>query len=610
MTADALVMDAPATPVDLLENDFSLVVATANGTGSQTANLTIMRSFFMMGLPVNGKNVFPSNIQGLPTWFHIRVSKEGYLGRKESALLVAFNQATVDADLRALPAGGAALIRDDLHPSVQRDDIVTYTIPVKKILEVSDAKGKVRDYLGNMSYVGVLAWQLGIPLEVVELALATQFGGRRKLVDPNMLVIREAHAYAAASYEKRDRFKVTPLNLTHNMIMMTGNEAGALGSVFGGVGVAAWYPITPSTSFIDALREYLPVLRPANEQGEQSYAVVQAEDELAAAGIIMGAGFAGARSLTATSGPGISLMAEFTGLGYFAEVPAVIWDIQRVGPSTGMPTRTSQGDLSFAYGLGHGDARHPVLLPSSIEECFEFGWRALDLAEEMQTPVFVLSDLDLGMNTWMGEPFSYPEGPLRRGKVLSAEEVETKGFARYQDVDGDGIGYRTLPGNQHPRAAYFARGTSHNVHAGYTERSDDWLENMTRLRRKFETVRSSVPKPEVRESAGATVGVIHFGTTRYALEEARDMMAARGQHVSTLRLKALPSQLEVRAFIEQHQRIAVLEMNHDAQLFGLLCAEYPDLAPRLRSIAYLDGVPLTAGFIDERMQPILNEQEV
>lgn len=610
MTADALVMDAPATPVDSLVNDFSLVVATANGTGSQTANLTLMRSFFMMGLPVNGKNVFPSNIQGLPTWFHIRVSKDGYLGRKESALVVAFNQATVDADLRALPPGGAAVLRDDLHPSVKRDDIATYTVPVKQILEVSDAKGKVRDYLGNMTYVGVLAWQLGIPLEVVERALSTQFGGRQKLVDPNMLIVREAHAYASATFEKRDGFRVEPLDLTKNMIMMTGNEAGALGSVFGGVGVAAWYPITPSTSFIDALREYLPVLRPANEQGEQSHAVVQAEDELAAVGMIMGAGFAGARSLTATSGPGISLMAEFTGLGYFAEIPAVIWDIQRVGPSTGMPTRTSQGDLAFAYGLGHGDARHPVLLPSSIEECFEFGWRALDLAEELQTPVFVLSDLDLGMNTWMGEPFAYPDGPLRRGKVLSAEEVESQGFARYQDRDGDGIGYRTLPGNQHPRSAYFARGTSHNAHAGYTERSDDWLENMGRLQRKFETVRSSVPVPEIDEAAGASVGIIHFGTTRYALAEARDALAARGQPLSTLRLKSLPSQAAVRAFIERHQRVAVLEMNHDAQLFGILCADYPDLAPRLRSIAYLDGVPLTAGFIEQRMQPILSEQEV
>jgi len=599
----------PPNPVfDPHVNDFSLVVATANGTGSQTANLTLMRSFFRMGVPVNGKNVFPSNIQGLPTWFHIRVSKDGYLGRKESDLLVAFNPATVDADLRALPAGGAAVVRDDLHPSVARDDVTVYALPVKQILEVSEAKGKVRDYLGNMTYVGALAWLLGVPLEVVEHALNVQFGGRRKLVDPNMQIVRAAHAWAVANLEKRDPFRVVPMDLTRDLLLMTGNEAGALGSVFGGVSVVAWYPITPSTSFVDAVREFLPQLRPPHD-GERSYAIVQAEDELAAAGMVIGAGFAGARALTATSGPGISLMAEFTGLAYYAEVPAVIWDVQRVGPSTGMPTRTSQSDLAFTYTLGHGDTLHPVLLPSSIEECFEFGWRAFDLADELQTPVFVLSDLDLGMNTWMGERFAYPDGPLRRGKVLSAEDVEERGFARYADLDGDGIGWRTLPGNTHPRGAYFARGTGHNAAAVYSERSDDWVENMERLARKRETVRRAVPAPFVDQRPDARVGVIAFGTTRYALAEARDRMAARGQCVSSLRLKSLPPSDAVRAFIEEHDVAVVLEMNHDAQLFGILAAAFPDLAPRLRSIAYLDGVPFTAGFIDDRLQPFLAAEE-
>jgi len=424
-----------------------------------------------------------------------------------------------------------------------------------------------------------------------------------------MLIVRSAFTWAQANLMKRDGFAVEPMSETEGMIMMTGNEAGALGSVFGGVGVAAWYPITPSTSLVDALREFLPQLRPATADGERSYAVVQAEDELAAIGMVMGAGFAGARAMTATSGPGISLMAEFTGLGYFAEVPGVIWDIQRVGPSTGMPTRTSQGDLTFAYGLGHGDARHPVYLPSSIEECFEFGWRALDLADEAQTPVFVLSDLDLGMNNWIGHPFEYPEGPLRRGKVLTADEVEANGFARYKDLDGDGIGYRTLPGNQHPRSAYFARGTSHNANAGYTERSDDWLENMTRLKRKFETIRGMLPAPEIDLTEGAEVGILAFGTTRYALAEARDQLSAQDQRTSLLRLRAIPPSAAVRDFIAKHKRVVVLEMNHDAQLFGILAAEYPDLAPKLRSIAYLDGVPLTAGFIVDRMQPFMTEQE-
>jgi 2-oxoglutarate/2-oxoacid ferredoxin oxidoreductase subunit alpha len=601
------VATAPAVAVPGV-NDFSLVVATANGTGSQTANLTLLRSFFRMGIPVNGKNVFPSNIQGLPTWFHIRVSKDGYVARTESSLLVAFNPATVDADLRALPPGGTAVVRDDLYPSVSRNDVTVYPLPVKQILEVSDAKGKVRDYLANMTYVGALAWLLGIPLDVVEQALGVQFGGRRKLIDPNLLVVRAAHAWAAANLEKRDPFRVEPMEGTSGLILMTGNEAAALGSVFGGVGVVAWYPITPSTSLVDALREFLPQLRPPQADG-RSYSVVQAEDELAAAGMVVGAGFAGARAMTATSGPGLSLMAEFAGLAYYAEVPAVIWDVMRVGPSTGMPTRTSQGDLAFAYTLGHGDTRHVVLLPSSIEECFEFGWRALDLADVLQTPVFVLTDLDLGMNTWMGHAFAYPDEPLQRGKVLSADDVEARGFGRYVDVDGDGIGWRTLPGNPHPRGAYFARGTGHDAHAAYSERSEDWVENMERIARKQATIARTVPEPAVDLVPGAAVGVIAFGTTRYALAEARDRLAARGTPTSSLRLKALPPRAEVRAFIEAHETVVVLEMNHDAQLFGILAAAYPDLAPRLRSVAHLDGVPFTAAFVEQRLHPFLAAPE-
>ena len=610
MSVAPVATDDPPPPAatDPFVNDFSLVVATVNGTGSQTANLTLVRSFFRMGVPVNGKNVFPSNIQGLPTWFHIRVSHEGHVARKESALLVAFNPATVDADLRALPAGGAALLRDDLRPSVSRDDITLYALPVKRILEVSDARGKVRDYLANMTYVGALAWLLDVPLDVIEHALVVQFGGRRKLVDPNLLIVRAAHSWAAANLEKRDPFRVAPMDATRDMILMSGNEAGALGSVFGGVGLVAWYPITPSTSLVDALREFLPQLRPPTEGG-RSYAVVQAEDELAAAGMVIGAGFAGARALTATSGPGISLMAEFAGLGYYAEVPAVIWNVQRVGPSTGLPTRTGQGDLAFCATLGHGDTRHPVLLPSSIEECFEFGWRALDLADALQTPVFVLSDLDLGMNTWMGARFDYPDGPLRRGKVLSAEEVESLGFARFRDVDGDGIGWRTLPGNLHPRGAYFARGTGHDERGGYSERSEDWVANMARLDRKFETIRGALPGPVIERVAGARVGVISYGTTRYALEEARDRLAAGGSRVSTLRLRALPPNDEVRAFIADHDLTVVLEMNHDGQAFGILVAEFPELAPQLRSVAHLDGMPFTAGFVEQRLRPYLASPE-
>ena len=585
-------------------NDFSLVVATANGTGSQTANLTLLRACFHMGIPVHGKNIFPSNIQGLPTWYHIRVSKDGYVARRTSEVLVAFNQRTVDADLRELPPGGMAVVDEGLAHSVERHDIHLYRVPVKLLMASSDHKGKLRDYLANMTYVGVLAHLLAIPLESVEAALNAQFGGKRKLVDTNLALVRSAHAWAAAELTKTDPFRVAPMDATQDLLLMSGNEAGALGSVFGGVSVAPWYPITPSTSFIDALRDFLPELR-RSEDGAPTYTVIQAEDELAAIGMVVGAGFGGARALTATSGPGLSLMAEFAGLGYFAEVPGVVWDVQRVGPSTGLPTRTSQGDLSFAYGLGHGDGRHVVLLPSSIEECFEFGWRSLDLADQLQTLVFVLSDLDLGMNNWMGRAFTYPDEPLQRGKVLSAEEVLERGFARYLDVDGDGITYRTLPGNEAPGAAYFARGTGHNTQAVYSERSDDWVENTERLARKFETARAYVPSAVEERVDGARVGVIAFGTTRYAIEEARDGLAAAGMSFSSLRLRALPCGEEVRGFIEAHEQVVVIEMNRDGQLAGILRAEYPALAPRIASIAHLDGMPFTADFVKRRMEPFL-----
>jgi 2-oxoglutarate/2-oxoacid ferredoxin oxidoreductase subunit alpha len=588
----------------IVVNDLALVVATVNGTGSQTANMALLRSFFSMGIPVHGKNIFPSNIQGLPTWYHIRVDAGGHVARREPTFLVAYNAQTIDDDLRALPAGGVALVNADLHPSVRRDDLITYEVPVKELLRVTEQKGKLRDYAANMTYVGALASLLEVPLFVVEEALAVHFGRRQKLVDLNMVVIRAAFEWAAAELDKRDPYRVEPMDATQGLILMTGNEAGALGSVFGGVSVAAWYPITPSTSFIDALRDYLPELR-RTEAGEPTYTVVQSEDELSAIGMVLGAGFAGARALTATSGPGISLMAEFAGLGYYAEVPGVIWDIQRVGPSTGLPTRTGQCDLAFTYTLGHGDTKHIVLLPSSIEECFEFGWRALDLADEAQTPVFVLSDLDLGMNNWMGRPFTYPDGPIRRGKVLDEAQVAEQGFGRYLDLDGDGITYRTLPGNAHPGSAYFARGTGHNARAAYSERAEDWVENTERLARKFETIRTLVPRSEIDLAPAARVGVIAFGTTRYAIEEARDRLAKQGVTFSTLRLKALPIGDEVRAFIERHDRVVVLEMNRDAQLAGILRSELHDLAPRIDSIAYLDGMPFTADFVEARLTPFL-----
>ncbi|WP_299432436.1 2-oxoacid:acceptor oxidoreductase subunit alpha [uncultured Meiothermus sp.] len=586
-------------------NDFSLVVATANGTGSQTANLTLLRSFFKLGIPVHGKNIFPSNIQGLPTWYHIRVSHEGYIARRPSEILVAFNPATAHDDVQELPSGGVCIYSADLKNLPQRNDLIYYRVPVGELIAGIDVPVKRKPYIANMAYVGVVAWMLEVPLEVVEEALGAQFGYRQKLVESNQQVVDRAYAWAAENLSKQDPFRVEPMNKTEGLIVMTGNEAGALGAVFGGASVAAWYPITPSTSFMDALREYLPKLR-KDDQGKPTYTIIQAEDELAAAGMLLGAGWAGARAVTSTSGPGISLMAEFVSYGYFTEVPAVIWDIQRVGPSTGLPTRTSQGDIAFAYTLGHGDTKHPILLPSSIEECFEFGWKSLDLAEQLQTPVFVLSDLDLGMNNWMGRPFEYPDQPMQRGKVLSAEQLQAMGgFARYKDVDGDGIPYRTLPGTDHPLAAYFNRGSGHNEQAQYSERAEDWLNNMARIARKFETARDLVPAPATELNPSARVGIIAFGTTRYAIEEARDRLAHR-LPTSLLRLRALPINQAVRDFVAAHERVYVIELNRGGQMHGILQNELPEFAGRLRSIAYLDGMPLTARWVEDRL---LKEEE-
>lgn len=581
-------------------NDFSLVVATANGTGSQTANLTLLRSFFKMGIPVHGKNIFPSNIQGLPTWYHIRVSHEGYIARRPPELLVAFNPTTLHEDMKSLPAGGVCVYNADLGDIAKRDDLSYYGLPVKELVDRTELKGKLKDYIANMVYVGGAAHLLGAPLDAIEEALSFHFGRRQKLVESNMAVVRDAYAWAQENLEKRDPYRLEPMHATNGLILMTGNEAGALGAVFGGVSLAAWYPITPSTSFIDALRDFLPKLR-QDENGKATYTVIQAEDELAAIGMVIGAGWAGARSLTATSGPGISLMSEFAGLGYFAEVPAVIWDIQRVGPSTGLPTRTSQGDVASVYYLGHGDTKNVILFPASIEECFEFGVLSHDLADQLQTPIFVLSDLDLGMNNWMGKPFTYPETPLNRGKLLSAEEV-TDTFARYLDLDGDGIPQRTIPGNEALNSAWFGRGTGHNEYAVYSERPDDWEENMRRLTRKFDTARALVPQPIVDEVPGARVGVIAFGTTQYAIDEARDHLKKEGLEFSFLRLRALPLGPEVGDFVSRLERVYVIELNRDGQLRAILQSELPEQAAKLVSIAHLDGWPLTAEWVETRLK--------
>lgn len=593
-----------ATPREPIVNDFSIVVATINGSGSQTANTVLLRALFKMGIPVSGKNLFPSNIQGLPTWYTIRVNRAGYTARRDRAeILVAMNKATLAEDLAALESGGVCLYADDLKLDHSRSDVTYYPIPAKRLSVEHERDSKFRAYVANMVYVGVLAHLLGIEPREIEAALNFHFRGKAKPVAANMKVVNAAIEWAQTHLVKSDPFRVERMDATRGYIMIDGNTAAALGAIFGGLTFEAWYPITPATSLVDALNEYLPKLRAEGDARQATYTVIQAEDEMAALGMAIGAGWAGARAMTSTSGPGLSLMSEFAGLGYYAEIPVVIWDVQRIGPSTGLPTRVSQGDLLKAYWLGHGDTKHVCLLPGSVSECFEFGWRAFDLAERLQTPVFVLSDLDLGMNHWMTKPFEYPDSPMDRGKVLSAEDVERLGgFGRYRDVDGDGVGWRTLPGTEHPLAAYFTRGSGHNEQAHYSERPDDLVNNMDRLARKFETARQLVPAPVEERVLGARVGLIGFGSTDVAIQEARARLAQRGIQTGYLRLRALPLSDSLVDFLAAHDRIYVIELNSDAQMCQLVRLAAPEHAARVIALNYSDGLPLTARRIAEAVE--------
>ena len=555
-----------------------------------------------MGIPVSGKNLFPSNIQGQPTWYTIRLNKDGFLARcEDSEIVVAMNPATFTRDLQELIPGGAFFYADDIRLPISRSDIAAYPMPVKKLAAASDAPQNLRDYIANMVYVGVLAQSLGIDLAMIKHALDFHFKGKTKPIDMNYGVIMAAYEWAAANLEKKDPYRVEPMDATDGYIMSDGNTAAALGSIYGGVQFAAWYPITPASSLAETLQEYLTMLRKDPEQpGKNTYAVLQAEDELAAIGMAIGAGWAGLRAMTSTSGPGLSLMTEYAGLAYFSETPVVIWDVQRVGPSTGLPTRTSQGDLTFVNFIGHGDTQSIILLPGSVNECFEFGWKAFDIAERLQTSIFVLSDLDFGMNQWMIKPFQYPDRPMDRGKVLWEEDLERlKGvWARYKDVDGDGIGYRTVPGNRHPRAAWFARGTGHDENATYTEDNQNWHDLLDRLKLKYETARQYMPGPVIETMKGARLGIIAFGSTDPAIEEARqNLVTEHSLNTDYLRLRAIPFVDAVKEFIQDHDRLYVVEMNRDGQLRQLLTIEYPELATKLISVAYTDGLPLTARLV-------------
>ena len=578
-------------------NDFSIQVATVNGSGSQSANSVLLKSIFGMGIPVSGKNLFPSNIAGLPTWYTIRASKNGYVARKkEIDILVAMNAETAKDDILSLPAGAVAVYEDAANLAQYRNDVVCYPVPFDKLTAAVCPEARLRKLVKNMIYVGVVAKLLSFDMTAVETALRRQFAKKQKAADLNWAAVQAGYNYAAESLTKHDPYILERMHATDGKIIIDGNAAAAMGAMFAGVTVVTWYPITPSSSVVEQLIDYLKKYR-VEPDGKATFAVVQAEDELAAVGMVLGAGWSGARSMTATSGPGISLMAEFAGLGYFAELPGVIFDIQRVGPSTGLPTRTAQADLlSIAY-LSHGDTKHVMLLPGSVKECYDFAIAAFDLTERLQTPVFVVSDLDLGMNNWMSEPFDYPEKPLDRGKVLTAEDLKRLGeFGRYKDVDGDAIPYRTLPGTDHPKAAYFTRGSGHNEKALYTERPDDYQNLMERLNRKFETARTLVPHPIVVQTGKSKVGIIAFGTSDFAVLESRDQLKKEyGVETDYLRIRAFPFTKEVHEFVASHDHVYIVEQNRDAQMLSLLKLDLPvEDSVKLRSIRHFNGLPIDA----------------
>jgi len=597
-SGDLAVQDVAQRPErDRIVNDFSIQVATVNGSGSQSANTVLLRSLFRMGIPVSGKNLFPSNIAGLPTWYTIRCSKHGYIARKkEIDMLVAMNAETAREDVMSLASGASVIYDEPLKLDALRSDLIFYSVPYDKIVAAVCPEAKLRKLVKNMIYVGVVAQILGIDMKQVEVALRKQFAKKVKAADLNMNAAKAGFDYAVASLTKKDPLFVEPMNENEGKIIIDGNAAAALGAMFAGVTVVTWYPITPSSSVCEQLIDYMKKYR-IGPDGKATFAIVQAEDELAAIGMVLGASWAGARAMTSTSGPGISLMTEFTGMGYYAEIPAVIFDIQRVGPSTGLPTRTSQGDVLCIAFLGHGDTKNIMLFPGSVSECFSMAIEAFDLAEQLQTPIFVLSDLDLGMNNWMSEPFPYPEKPFKRGKVLSAEDLNRLGgFARYKDVDKDGIPYRTLPGTEHPAAAYFTRGSGHNEKAQYSERPDDYQNNMERLNRKFETARSNVPRPEVVADRGEKIGIIAYGSSDFAVGESRDQLKQEYQ-ISTdyLRIRAFPFSREVHDFVAKHERVYVVEQNRDAQIMSLLKLDLnPSQTPKLHSVRHFNGLPIDA----------------
>jgi 2-oxoglutarate ferredoxin oxidoreductase subunit alpha len=585
------------------DNDFTVKVANVNGTGSASANTLLMKSFFRMGIPVAGKNYFPSNIQGLPTWYEIRVSRDAYLCRSGRVdVMVAMNAETYRKDLNDVAPGGY-LVYDSTWPrarQLNREDITILGVPLARMCNERFTKARERVLMKNIAYVGVLAALLEIDLNITRQLLQESFAGKPHLLDSNQAAFDLGYTYGREHFNCPLPFRARAMDKTGNHIMIDGNTTAALGALFAGATVAAWYPITPSTSVMDAFRRFAERYRRDAETGKVNVAIIQAEDELAAIGMVLGASWNGARSFTPTSGPGISLMNEFLGYGYFTEIPAVVIDVQRCGPSTGMPTRTQQADIMACAYASHGDTRHVLLFPANPEECFYLSAQAFDLAERLQTPIIVLTDLDIGMNDWMCRDLKWDAAyQPDRGKVMSAEQLEKiEKFHRYLDVDNDGIAWRTLPG-VHPKGAYFTRGSGHNMYGAYTEDAKEYQAVVDRLRRKWETAKKYVPAPVVEYSERNRLGILSVGSCDGAVREARDRLAETGINTNYLRVKAFPFNQQVQDFLDAHDRIYVVEQNRDAQLRSLLLLETRVDATKLVPVLHYDGLPIDAASIVE-----------
>ncbi len=586
-------------------NDFVIKFANVNGSGSASANQTFAKGVFRSGIPVSPKNIFPSNIQGLPTWFEVRVNEKGYLGRREGIdIAVAMNPQSYRQDVADLKQGGYLIYDSSWKRDFGRDDINIIEIPLTKLCVQEFSNPKQRLLFKNLGYVGLLASILEMDKEIYIVLIEEQFKGKEKLIEPNVKALNIGYKYAEDNFKEFCEIKVKNSNKTEGLILTSGNDAAGLGCVYGGATVCAWYPITPSTSLAESFDKYSEKFRVEVGTDKNKYAFIQAEDELAAMGMTIGANWNGARAFTATSGPGVSLMSEFIGLAYFAEVPAVLFNVQRGGPSTGMPTRTQQSDLLSCAYASHGDTKHIMLIPSDPKECFEFAVEAFDLAERYQTPVIVLLDLDLGMNDWSSKEFQWNDlKEYDRGKVLSKEDLdEIEEFGRYLDVDGDGVPYRTYPGTHPQKGAYFTRGTSHDEYARYTEDGAKNAEVLSRLTKKFQTASSTVPAPIFNQEAStSSIGVIYFGSTDCSMQEALDNLKDQNIDIDAMRIRSFPFNLEVWEFIEEHDLLFIIEQNRDGQMRTLLMAEGGIIPDKLVSILCFDGQPITASFITNKI---------